>query len=210
MGQAESKIFEDAPIWDLKMLLKRTDLKKEEINYCWKKWASDKITAKGKIDLKEFMELMKIPDGDPKLASEAEKMFNLLDIDDDEAIEFPELLLFIFAKEPDMSKEQQLRRSYNFYDNNGSGKISKEEMVETLDKLEKIEMREDDKGNLIIPDNVENLFSLMDFGGDGKIIFDEFMKATLHYRRLGNLLTIDLLSDQRKALLQEMSTEQPE
>jgi Ca2+-binding EF-hand superfamily protein len=144
---------------------------------------------------------------------EATKLFNLLDFDDDNLVEFPELMLYIFANQDDnLSKEQMLRRSYNFYDNNDSGMISKAEMVEALFKLEKIhpkDMAEDSKGELVIPDDVENLFSLMDFGGEGKITMQEFLKATMHYRRLGMLLTIDLLPKIRKDVLQAMKqTEQ--
>ena len=40
------------------------------------------------------------------------------------------------------------------------------------------------------PDEIENLFSLMDFAHDGKISEEEFLRATGHYRRLGQLLVI--------------------
>merc|ERR1719495_1838595 len=42
-----------------------------------------------------------------------------------------------------------------------------------------------------MPDEIENLFSLMDFAHNGKISEQEFLAATGHYRRLGQLLTID-------------------
>ena len=44
----------------------------------------------------------------------------------------------------------------------------------------------------------------MDFGGDGKIKYEEFMRATMHYRRLGMLLSIDFLPAHRKGLLKSM------
>merc|ERR1712083_13126 len=146
-------------------------------------------------------ELFEIADDDDK---EAKKLFKILDFDDDERIEFPELMLYIFSTEENLSRELKLKRSYNFYDNNGSGKISQEEMVEALVKMEKIEKVLDDNEDLVIPEDVLNLFSLMDFAGDGKIKYDEFMKATMHYRRLGMLLTMDFLPAHRKALLQKM------
>ena len=68
-------------------------------------------------------------------------MFKILDFDDDEKIEFPELMLYIFSTEENLSRELKLKRSYNFYDNNGSGKISKEEMVEALGLVQDIEPR---------------------------------------------------------------------
>ena len=68
--------------------------------------------------------------------------------------------------------------------------ISKEEMFNTLCVLGDITadyVAEDDK----MPDEIENLFSLMDFAHDGKISEEEFLRATGHYRRLGQLLIIE-------------------
>ena len=38
MGQIESKIFEEAPPWDMDTLLSNTDLDKTAINLCWRNW----------------------------------------------------------------------------------------------------------------------------------------------------------------------------
>ena len=43
-------------------------------------------------------------------------------------------------------------------------------------------MEHDEKGKVIIPESVENLFSLMDFAKDGAICESEFIKTTKHYR----------------------------
>ncbi len=68
---------------------------------------------------------------------------------------------------------------------------------------------------VIIPDHVENLFSLMDFAHDKKISEDEFLKATTHYRcdtnlnmcisqlfpprrKLGHMMTISLMEPRRR------------
>ena len=72
----------------------------------------------------------------------------------------------------------------------GNKVISKEEMFHTLRVLGDIpsdDVAEDGK----MPDEIENLFSLMDFAHDGKISEEEFLRATGHYRRLGQLLTIE-------------------
>ena len=42
-----------------------------------------------------------------------------------------------------------------------------------------------------MPDEIKNLFSLMDFAHDGKISVEEFLRATGRYRRLGQLLIIE-------------------
>jgi hypothetical protein len=38
MGQIESKIFEEAPPWDMDHILSVTDLDKTAINLCWRNW----------------------------------------------------------------------------------------------------------------------------------------------------------------------------
>ena len=135
MGQVESVIFDETPPWDMKNILKLTDLKENEVNFCWKSWSSNALTKKGKIDFEAFKALFEILEDDDR---EAKKLFKMLDFDDDEKIEFPELMLYIFSTDESLSREQKLRRSFNFYDDNGSRKISQEEMVDALIKLEKI------------------------------------------------------------------------
>ena len=66
MGQVESTIFDDAPPWDMKMILKLPQLKEEEVNFCWNTWASNPSTKKGKIDSEAFKELFEIADDDDK------------------------------------------------------------------------------------------------------------------------------------------------
>ena len=79
-----------------------------------------------------------------------------------------------------------------------------EEMVEVLDKLEVLDMEHDEKGEVIIPDNVENLFSLMDFHHDKKISQEEFLRATRHYRKLGSMMTISLMEPRRMFLIEKI------
>ena len=38
MGQIESKIFEEAPPWDMEHIQSVTDLDKTAINLCWRNW----------------------------------------------------------------------------------------------------------------------------------------------------------------------------
>ena len=69
-----------------------------------------------------------------------------------------------------MTKEQRFKRSYYFYDRNRSGKISKTEMLDALLDLGKISKSSSagDEQEAKIPDEVENLFSVMDFANDNK------------------------------------------
>ena len=64
MGQVESAVFEDTPPWDLKRLLKLTDMTETELDSCWKIWSADH--PKGKIDFETFKTLFNI-EGKSKL-----------------------------------------------------------------------------------------------------------------------------------------------
>ena len=105
MGQVESVIFEDAPPWDLVTIQKSTELTEDQINFYWKIWSNNPITKKGKIDFEAFKELFDIKTDDE---NEGLKLFNLLDFDDDDKIEFPELMLYLYATNEDLTREQKL------------------------------------------------------------------------------------------------------
>jgi len=120
---------------------------------------------------------------------EMRQLFNLLDRDEDDFLEFSDLLAFIFSLSPELSAEEKRLRSFRFYDRAGNGAIFKEEMLHTLRVLGDIP--DSGKVKTRMPDEIENLFSLMDFAHNGKISEQEFLSATGHYRRLGQLLTID-------------------
>ena len=62
------------------------------------------LTKKGKTDLKAFETLFEIADDDDK---DGKKLFKLLDFDDNEKIEFPELMLYIFCTVENLSGEQK-------------------------------------------------------------------------------------------------------
>ena len=137
-------------------------------------------------------------------------MFELLDTDNDKLLEFQDLMVCLFSLSEDLSKEQILRRSYLMYDTNRSGKVSKAEMMKVLVKLGKIESvpapeeatsgggGKKDKVEKI-PEEVEYVFGLMDFdGNENKVKEEEFLRAALHYRKLGGLLSIRLLETKRK------------
>merc|ERR1712043_53595 len=207
MGQVESKVFVETPPWDLEEIDKVTDLDKDTVNLLWRQWATDSKTKKGKVKFDVFSNKLSVNlDED----DEAKKIFNLIDEDDDGKVEFPDIMLFLFCLDEKMTKEQELRRSYYFYDRNRSGKISKEEMLDALVDLGKITKQateESGKGEPPkIPDEVENLFSLMDFASDKRISEKEFLRATLHYRRLGNLLKINYLEKNRQDMVRQIKT----
>ena len=57
IGKIESKVFDDAPPWDLEEIDRITDLDKDTINLLWRQWATDEITKKGKVTFDERMDV---------------------------------------------------------------------------------------------------------------------------------------------------------
>ena len=69
----------------------------------------------GNLDFEEFSTLIN------SLSSTAEpdrdkKLFALLDRDEDDLIEFDDILVFIYSMEVDMAAEEKRIRSFRFYD----------------------------------------------------------------------------------------------
>ena len=97
MGQVETKVFVDAPPWDLEELDKITDLEKSTVNLLWRKWATDPATRKGKVKFDTFTSEFCVNLEDEKEVQQAQKIFNLIDEDDDGHVEFPDIMLFLFC-----------------------------------------------------------------------------------------------------------------
>ena len=97
IGKIESKVFDDAPPWDLEEIDRITDLEKDTINLLWRQWATDEITKKGKVTFSEFCNKLCVNEDNEDDVKEARKIFNLIDEDDDEKVEFPDLMLFLFC-----------------------------------------------------------------------------------------------------------------
>ena len=103
-----------------------------------------------------------------------------------------------------------------------SGKVSKTEMMKVLLKLERIEdesssEEEESSGDekdgarfsskQDVPPEVEYVFSLMNFdGNENKVTLAEFLKSAGHYRKLRQMLSIQILDDKRKELVQNLKS----
>ena len=56
-----------------------------------------------------------------------------------------------------------------------------------------------------VPPEVEYVFSLMNFdGNENKVTLDEFLKSAGHYRKLRQLLSIQLLDEQRTDIIRSI------
>ena len=93
-----------------------------------------------------------------------------------------------------------------------SGKVSKTEMMKVLLKLERIddESSDDDDSSSgddkpEIPPEVEYVFSLMNFDGNSnKVTLEEFLKSAGHYRKLRQMLSIQILDDKRTEFIRNL------
>ena len=75
----------------------------------------------GKIDYSEFVSwaevLVQGTDEEAKMKEEdLKKLFDLLDRDEDDYLEFSDVLAFIFSMETELSDEEKRIRSFRFYD----------------------------------------------------------------------------------------------
>ena len=119
MGQVETKIFDEAPPWDAKTVMSRTDLSEEQVDLCWKMWCAHPKTSKvrilglvrfpdfiisryffslqGKLKEDGFYDLLDVTKDEGEEHTRAKKMFELLDRDDDQDLEFVDTMIFVFS-----------------------------------------------------------------------------------------------------------------
>ena len=84
----------------------------------------DEVVARsedGKIDYSEFVSwvegLVQGMDEETKMKEEdLKQLFDLLDRDEDDYLEFSDVLAFIFSMETELSDEEKRIRSFRFYD----------------------------------------------------------------------------------------------
>ena len=93
-----------------------------------------------------------------------------------------------------------------------SGKVSKTEMMKVLLKLERIDEESSDDDDSSsgddkpeIPPEVEYVFSLVNFDGNSnKVTLEEFLKSAGHYRKLRQMLSIQILDDKRTEFIRNL------
>lgn len=106
----ETKVFDEAPPWDLETIVTSTDLDEDTANACWRMWTKYPLVKKGQLKEEPFYEMLDIGPDNVEERRQAKKMFELLDHDDDERLEFPDVMIFLFSLSPELDKEQTLRR----------------------------------------------------------------------------------------------------
>ena len=132
MGQVETKVFTSVPPWEAEAARQNTALEDQVVEERHKVGddhdsANDKNdddiarSEDGKIDLAEFVSwaegLVQGMSEENKMAEDdLKQLFDLLDRDEDNFLEFSDVLAFIFSMSTELSDEEKRIRSFRFYD----------------------------------------------------------------------------------------------
>ena len=91
-----------------------------------------------------------------------EKMFEAVDIDNSGYIDYSEFVVATM-NEKNLFSEKKLKAAFKMFDKDDSGFISKDEVKESLQKIQKFSEEE-----------LNEIINQVDENGDGEISFDEF------------------------------------
>ena len=100
---------------------------------------------------------------------ELDNLFNQIDIDKSGTISFEEFLRVTVDKNT-ITKKKNLKNAFDYFDKDGSGKLSEKELYNIFSPNEK----NDQKDNEIL-EYVKNTIKKYDVNKDGEIDFDEFV-----------------------------------
>mmetsp|Transcript_9559 Transcript_9559/g.11810 ORF Transcript_9559/g.11810 Transcript_9559/m.11810 type:complete len:190 (-) Transcript_9559:2-571(-) len=128
MGVGQSKGMKSS---EIKKLKKQTNLDKVEINSLYKEFS--KIAPSGSVDRTKFQDALQALErhGLNEIANTpySDRLFTLLDINEDGVVDFKEFISG-FALLCKGSVEDKIKVSFNAYDKDGDGTISKDELAE--------------------------------------------------------------------------------
>merc|ERR1719397_1132770 len=117
----------------------------------------------GLITLLELEESMRSLGLKPNL-KELNEMINEIDVDGNGTVDFPEFLTVMARKMEEEEGEDELKASFNLFDEVGDGYISKDELGRSMENL----------GQRMAPETLIKMFREADSDGDGFINFEEF------------------------------------
>jgi len=103
------------------------------------------------------------------LATEKRSLFELLDIDGNGTIDFPEFLSLMARKMKDTDTEEELIEAFKVFDRDGNGFISAAELRHVMTNL----------GEKLTDEEVDEMIREADVDGDGQINYEEFVKMMM-------------------------------
>ncbi|KAJ3009443.1 Neuronal calcium sensor 1 [Thoreauomyces humboldtii] len=173
MGKAHSKLSAE----QLTELQRCTYFDKKELQQWYKGFMKDCPT--GSLDRPSFQRIYKsfFPFGDP--SAFADHVFNVFDENKNGSIDFREFISALSVTSRGRI-EEKLVWSFQLYDINNDGYITREEMHQIVEAIYRM------VGNMVklpldedTPDKrVEKIFTLMDMNADGKLDMEEFREGS--------------------------------
>ena len=141
----------------------------EDVREANKLFNSIDVNGDGKITKIELLTGLKkvLNINDDSLEEDVEKIFKNIDADNNGYIEFEEFVRGCIDKEKLLS-EDVLKFAFRYFDKDGSGEITREEIKEIFFA----NVKKNDNVNL--EQQLEYIISEVDINGDGKISIDEF------------------------------------
>ena len=129
----------------------------------------------GKVTLNELIDGMKVICGSDVASDEIENIFNNLDTDQNNYIEFEEFLKAAVDKRIFLN-DNIIKFAFNYFDKHKKGEI----FYEDIEEVFKNNVKSEDVGEIL-----REIISEVDSNKDGKISFDEFWQLIV--KMLGNL-----------------------
>ncbi|KAG5453331.1 Calmodulin [Clonorchis sinensis] len=139
-------------------------LSKSELEELQGAFAANDKDGNGSIDIKELEEALSRVGRRPT-RFEVANIMRRFDSDGDGRINFPEFIVMVMKKKKFASVEADLRRAFNYFDKNGDGFISQDELRSVIrlfgDKLKNVD--------------AEAIMNEADENGDGLLNYEEFL-----------------------------------
>lgn len=145
-----------------------SDLTDETIKEYREAFALFDTDGDGQITASELASFMRRMELTPS-EDDVSRMIGEVDADGNGMIDFAEFVTLMARKMNNADKENEIREAFNVYDKDGSGKISKDDLLATMRAL----------GAQLSDQAAEQMIEEADSNGDGEIAFDEFKKLLL-------------------------------
>ena len=149
---------------------------KEVVNAC-KLFNQIDINGDGKINKQELLKGLQTKMKSNTLTKDVDEIFSNIDMDNNGYIEYEEFVRAAVSKEKFLS-ENVLRYAFRYFDKDGSGEI-------TFDEIEEV-FKESISDKTKLHDALQQIITEVDANGDGVIDFNEFvfiMKKMLNKKK---------------------------
>ncbi len=121
-----------------------------------------------KITTKELGTVMRNLGQNPT-SGELDEMIGEVDLDGNGTIDFKEFLGLMVRKMKNTDSEEELLEAFKVFDRDGNGMITSHELRHVMTNL----------GQVLTPEEIEEMIKEADSDGDGEINYDEFVRMMM-------------------------------